>query len=226
MKPSNTPVWRFGLLFAVLILLTIGQGRAQTLYYGGDDNDVDSFYSTANPPYESIVYQGFTINSAGGWQVSGVFGNFLTLGTASSANWQILSGVSAGNGGTVVDSGTGAATVSSSVDAYSNTLYNVSVTGLNFDLGPGTYWLGLQPISSSYGYVVTTSGANSVGTSSGGAFYSNNYGANFVSATTNGNPDTFSVGLLGVPEPSSVMLTLPVLGLLVYWRARAGRRHA
>ena len=120
--------WFIGLFAAVLSLLSMSGASAQTLWYNGDDNGVDSYFSTASTGFSGIVYDDFTVTSSGGWQVNGVFGNFLDLGTVSNANWFIRSGVSAGNGGTVVASGTSAATVSSSVDAFSNT--SVSYTHL------------------------------------------------------------------------------------------------
>jgi hypothetical protein len=224
-------------VFAIaLSFLSISHAGAQILWYNGDNDGNDYLYATNNSPdYSGIVYDDFNVTSAGGWQVSGVFGNFLLPNTVSTADWSILSGVSADNGGTVVASGTSPVTLTAIGSEDGMTLYHVVVTGLNVDLASGTYWLGLQPIvaSGDYGYLVTTSGANAVGTpagNDGNAFWTNstlgipNDGQYFQSTTAVASDlKDFSLGVSGtqaVPEPTSWALLLVGLGSLACWRLR------
>jgi hypothetical protein len=242
MKSSNnTSRWFCGLFAAALSLFSINGASAQVLWYNGDNNGVTGLFSTNSNSYSGysgLVYDDFTVTSSGGWQVEGVYGNFLLPGAVSNANWAILSGVSAGNGGTVVASGTSSVSLTAIGTEGSSTLYKLAVTGLNFNLAPGTYWLGLQPISSTgYGYLVTTSGANAIGTpagNDGNAFWTEASlgipldGLNFKSTTSvASNLDDFSLGVTGVPanvpEPSSWALTFVCVGLLAYLRTRSRR---
>jgi hypothetical protein len=238
-------------LFAVvLFVLCDGRANAQVLWYNGDPNNVTSIYSTDNSSTTentAIAYDDFKVTGTGTWQVSGLFGDFLFANSATlptTANWYILSGVSAGNGGTVVASGT-SAIISASLGIYptntSYTSYQIAVTGLtDLDLGPGTYWLGIQPISSTSdaGYLQTTSGINAVGTPPG------NDGNAFWSQTSQLDPETdayfesttaikstlsdFSLGVTGevVPEPSTWALTFAGVGLVVIRGLRSRRARA
>jgi hypothetical protein len=221
MKSSKIISKCYGALFGAVLILASMTGAHAQLWYNGDDNGVNSYFSTDSPGYSGIVYDDFNVTSSGGWEVNGVYGNFLDLSDVTTANWEIRSAVSSGNGGTLVASGTSAAAVTSSTDSFGGTLYNVSITGLNFDLAAGTYWLGIQPVASAFGYVVTTSGANAVGTpggNNGNSFFSDNYGDNFQSTTND-----FSLGVNGtaqsVPEPSAWAMLFISLGLVTYLRA-------
>src|SRR5207247_7185106 len=81
--------------------------------------------------------------------------------------------------------------------------YMVEVTGLNFSLSPGTYWLNVTPIGDLSGrfFDTTTSGVNCVGTPCGNnqnAFFNSNFfGANFTSTANEGQPTDFSMGVNG-----------------------------
>jgi hypothetical protein len=122
-------------------------------------------------------------------------------------------------------------------NGHGNTLYDVAVTSLNFDLAPGRYWLGLQPISTGAGYLVTTSGANAIGTPAGndgdafwtGATYGIPNNGQYFENTTNVYYDLsdFSLGVDGapisVPEPASWALTLVCVAAVAFFRARSGR---
>ena len=234
-----TSNWFSGLLAVAFCLISLSGAKAQLLWYNGDRNAVNSIFGTATGDSAGFVYDDFTVTDPGGWQISSVFVNIKLQSEVSTANWAILSGVSPGNGGSVVQSGTGSALTLTSLGALSGgyTLYQASVTGLNFNLGPGTYWLGVQPISDVAGFIVTTSGANAVGTpagNDGNAYYTETSlgipldGKNFESSTTeNPNLGDFSMGVIGiaaVPEPSSSALCLLGFGLLaVYLRKRLAR---
>jgi len=234
----KTSGWFGGLFAAAICLLSISGAKAQLLWYNGDRNAVNSMWGTSDGTNAEFVYDDFNVTAPGGWQVSSVFVNIKLLSTVDTANWEILSGVSSGNGGTVVQSGTGSALTLTPLSTLSGgyTLYQASVNDLSFNLAPGTYWLGVQPISSDPGYIVTTSGASAVGTpagNDGNAYYSQTDGipgdgVSFASTTTvNPNLIDFSMGVMGtasVPEPSSSALCFVGFGLLVvYLRKRLAR---
>lgn len=89
------------------------------LFYGGD---IDTNSSQANGLWNSVSNLGgtvvdgfvsvpFQIPSGQNWIIGGLFGNDLaTVGSAASQTWSVSSGVSSGNGGTVLASGTGRVT--------------------------------------------------------------------------------------------------------------------
>ena len=244
---KNACGWFCGFFIVALSLLSMSGANAQILWYNGDVDtgpNADNIFATESPGYTGTVYEAFTVTASGGWDVSGVFGNFLLADQAvSSANWAILTGVSSGNAGSVVASGTSSdltLTPSGSPDEYGNTLTNVAVNGLNVDLTPGTYWFDITPVTDAYGYLATTLGLNSVGTTpgdSGKAYYSetslgSTYGGNYFTSTTSVAPAdpylvNFSMGVNGTavtPEPSTWALLLIGMGLLSgYWRRRLKR---
>ena len=74
--------------------------------------------------------------------------------------------MSAGNGGTLVASGTGAATqTATGFSAYGYNEYTIQVSGLSVTLGPGTYWLTVCPLGAGtyQSFNDTTSGDNTIG---------------------------------------------------------------
>src|SRR4051812_37107799 len=88
------------------------------------------------------IYDDFMVPSAG-WTVTGVFSNNALNGTpvVSQASWEIRSGVSAGNGGTVVAWGVDPA----KVIRNSNGSSRIEVAGLQVSLPGGRYWLNVAP---------------------------------------------------------------------------------
>ena len=108
-------------LFAVMFFGTGTLASAQCpsgcLFYGGDfDANNPNANGLANEndaiiggdPYGAATYQNF-INSQT-WNVTGLFTNNLISYTPTSGYWEIRSGVSEGNGGRLIASGTGAIT--------------------------------------------------------------------------------------------------------------------
>jgi hypothetical protein len=174
------------ILIAFLVLslgVMAGPAAADTLWYNGDFNG--SGYSKANyHKYKDYgdgsyfqqdcqVYDDFVV-PAGGWTVKSVWSNNLFTSTVvvSGATWEIRSGVSVGNGGTVVASGSGIPTLTATGRVRgSYTEYQALIGGLNFHLGPGTYWLNVtpsinmtgSPADTAYSYNSPTSGANAMG---------------------------------------------------------------
>ena len=135
-----------------------------------------------------------------------VFSDNLLNTTVTGANWEIRSGVSEGNGGTVVASGTTTTPVVTPTgrSGFGFTEFMVEVTGLSVDLAPGTYWLNVTPIGNGGGrsFDSDTSGTNCVGLPCGNddnAFInSSDFGFVFHNTSSGdvGQPD-FSMGVEG-----------------------------
>jgi hypothetical protein len=157
------------------VLAAVCTARADaTLWYNGDlpssgggtVNEQSSSFGVA------FVYDNFTVTDPAGWIVDRLWSNdAMQITGISQASWNIRSGMSVGNGGTVVSSGIGFATqtltgrVNPVVDFAE---YTIQISGLNIYLPPGTYWLSVAPLvgSDSGGvrksYISRTSGANAV----------------------------------------------------------------
>jgi hypothetical protein len=212
-----------------------------TLWYNGDNDSRDA-WSNQTGAADGLVYDDFIVPTGDTYNITGVFSNDLmyTPAAATTAHWEIRSGISSGNGGTLVASGDGADTVTATgrsdnlgitVDEYTN---QVSV---NVILSAGTYWLAVAPdVANQNSYISTTSGANAVGSppgNDGDSFYSSTFfGESFVplSDPSNEGPGTwdYSMGVIGtarslapVPEPFGATL-LPTAGLILlgYLRRR------
>ena len=225
---------------AALSLLALSSaGHASTLlYYGGD---LDPTNQNANALANEVdgvgpsaaTYDNFTV-SGSSWTVTDLFTNDLTDLTITSANWAILSGVSEGNGGTVVQSGTATPTVTATGRSdFGYTEYSVDVA-VNFVLAPGTYWLSVQPVSadSSRSFNSNTFGLNAVGTHTADLDYFDSayFGANFTNADNEGVFPGFSAGVYGstgVPTPEPASMAVLLMGLAgLGFTLRRGRKGA
>lgn len=145
-----------------------GNPAGSCLFYGGDFLD-DALYPSslanglanesttfiAGAPYGAAVWVPFTVPAGQAWEVSGLFTNnqstygVLDQGTepTSVAYWSINEGLFAGNGGTVLASGTSPATITpTGRSAFDLNEYTVQVTGLSLTLNPGTYWMAVVPV--------------------------------------------------------------------------------
>jgi hypothetical protein len=146
---------------------TCGNPAGDCLFYGGDFL-FDPFYpSVANAlanenttlvgasPYGAAVWVPFTVPSGQTWEVTGLFTNNLSdygvldqapTEPTASAFWSVNEGAQAGIAGTVVASGTSAATITpTGRSAFSMIEFTVQVEGLSFVLTPGTYWMTVVP---------------------------------------------------------------------------------
>jgi hypothetical protein len=209
---------------AALMFVLSAPAKAQIIFYNGDFNGTNGLASEQDQAVSSaIVYDNFMVG-AGGWTVNGVFGNFLTNLTFDQAYFEIRSGVSSGDGGTLLFSGTySASRTATGRSGFGFSEYTGEIDGLNFFLGAGEYWLGINVIADQAGraFLSTTGGANGVNALSDGGnsyFTSAFFGANFAPAESQlGFASDFSIGLLGsteniIPEPGT--MTLLATGLL------------
>ena len=255
------PPFRFrklalGLL--VLSCLTAEPAQADLLWYNGDyDNRdaLDNGFSLVNfgglAALRSTVYEDFIVPVGQTWTVTSVFSNDqLNYATnpVTSAAWAIRSGVSAGNGGTLVASASNAAATQTALTKTAGFFYAASPFQITATVSPlvltaGTYWLSVIPneptvFDGNFSYVMSTSGLNSVGMPPGNddsSFISNNIAAGnpgsyfFTSTGTveGGGTWDYSLGVNGtvaftVPEPSSlVVVAIGGLGMLAFLRRRS-----
>jgi len=230
-----------GVVALGLLLGTGGQALADlTLWYSGDFNTVNGLVNGINTNVGNAnVYDDFTVTGSG-WTVHSVFSNDLMDFSTSSAEWEIRSGVSSGNGGTVVASGTSAATqVATGRSGFGEAEYTVQVSGLSISLAPGTYWLTVAPVDSGGGgqpYNTTTSGTNGVGSPiNGNSFFSSSHYSDYFTpaGSVSGlySPVDFSMGVIGVlpnssvPEPSTFLVAAcgSLMGTGYWWRKRRVR---
>ncbi len=229
-------------LVLLLALAFSSPARAGLLWYNGDYDGRTSLLNETNVPatntdspplQKSLVYENFVVPVGQIWTITSVFSNDAVAFAVAptTATWQIRSGVSAGNGGTLIASGDSSATVTplSGISISGYTAETITATIPAVTLTAGTYWLAVAPDSAGYyadqSFVLSTSGANGVGTpagNDGNSYITNSYPTsgtgsyNFTASTTVLNkrgvgfgPNIdFSMGVAGVivPEPSSVVL--------------------
>jgi hypothetical protein len=181
------------------------------LYYSGDfdPNDVNA-NGLANENDASIsdprVYTPVTPNAP--WLVTGLLENTLSQLTPTTITWEIRTGVSEGNGGTVYASGSGAPTqTATGRSAFGYTEYTDFVSTSPILLQAGvTYWINVTPVCTACGgrafesNVPPGTAANHVGPANvvdNSFFNSAFFGANFTNADNEGTFPLFSFGIKG-----------------------------
>ncbi len=209
-------------LSAALLLGTsaIAQAPPGSLWYNGDFNGVNAHangINTSDPP--SHVYDDFTGPGTGqAWHVTALFSDNLLSTVVTGAEWEIRTGLSPGNFGTLVASGTTQTPVVTPTgrSGFGLTEYMIEVTGLNLVLPhllSSFYWLNVTPVGNGTGHSLntTTSGTNCVGTPCG------NDGMSFLLPEGTFSPLDFSMGVVGepIPEPSTVALLACGVGALL-----------
>jgi hypothetical protein len=221
-------------LTAALALNTtaIAQAPPGSLWYNGDWNYVNGLANERdNFVSQAAVYDDFNVTVPLGWHVTAVFSDDLMDPGGpyvTGADWEIRTGVSEGNAGALIASGTTNSPIVTSTGrgGFGYQEYMVEVTGLYVFLpalpSGQHYWLSVTPFLS-YGrsFNSTTSGVNCVGTPCGNdqnAFFNSTFfGAYFTSTANEGQPYDYSNGVIGtvVPEPTTVALLTCGLGALL-----------
>lgn len=217
----KTPLLHHSFIF-VLALASI-HAQAQAVFFGGDPNLKGAISSEQNTSVaDSRLYEDFTLLQA--TQVQGVFGNFIFVGDTPVRGlyYEIRQGVSAGNGGTLLASGTLGATLTATSflitsDIGTQRVYTVSgsITGLS--LAAGDYFLSVGVVGSGSGgaLVVATDGINGVGAplaNSIAYFDSLTFGRDFELTSSDRG---YSIGLNGIAAVPAPLAGLSfTLGLL------------
>lgn len=149
----------------VAALVAADWASGQVLFYGGDFDGRYNISSEQNTtmPFNTMAYDDFNLSASA--TVQQVWGNFLVSGSylPTSAFYEVRSGMAAGNGGTLVQSGTFSVTATLTGRTLS-TMSEYQFSGAaTIALAAGNdYWLGIAPIGNGTGqyFAVTTSGAD------------------------------------------------------------------
>jgi hypothetical protein len=212
------------LLLLILTAVPLWADCPDCYFYGGDFAPVGPWSNglanendaiVGGNPYGAATYQNFVASTS--IPVGGLFTNNLSQLSPSSAYWEIRSGVSEGNGGSLIASGTGSGSnfmqTPTGRHGFGFTEYQDEVTNLSVDLPAGTYWFAVVPQAlnqAGRSFNSNTIGANRIGTEVENQqfFNSSFFGANFTNANNEGVFPSFSSGVLVnfVPEPSSFIL--------------------
>jgi len=191
-----------------------------SLWYNGDFNDVDGLTNEQDTfaPGFSHIYDDFNVPDEAGWDVTSVFSNDLVSTTIIGASWEIRQGITSGNGGALIASGTTTTPVVTPTgrSGFGFTEFTVEVTGIDVHLDPGTYHLNVTPIGNLDGnrsFDSTTSGANCIGTPCGNndnAFLDSTlFGAVFEPVADFGSQfSDFSMGVNGTVSGGGGGITL------------------
>ena len=148
-------------LLSLLAMLFFGTGtlaNAQCpsgcLFYGGDfdaNNPNANGLSNENDaivggyPYGDATYENF-VNSQT-WNITGLFTNNLSYLVPTAGYWEIREGVSEGNGGTLIATGTGPVTNAlTGRGGFGFPERHNEVDGLHVTLSAGMYWEAVVPI--------------------------------------------------------------------------------
>jgi hypothetical protein len=180
---------------------------ANTLFYGGDFDGIQDLSNENNSSNaDARTYGNFYVTDPSGWDITTVFSNNdLTFFPSGGVNWEIRTGVSEHNGGTVIASGAGFPGVFTVVgEAFGDLEVQVAVdlSGCPVHLDPGQYWLNVTPVGHGTGrsFLTETQQANAIGTQDTGNCYqdSTSFGTSFE-LTTNifSSAANFSLGVGG-----------------------------
>lgn len=210
---------RFRSIAVLAASLAIAQpASAQILWSNGYGNFLGGQVNQDNLTWNNWAarsYDNFTLTSQS--LITGFFGYFENANGQpadwTAATWEVRTGLSVGNSGTLIASGSGAVNRVASEGVYYSEL-----TGLNLQLGPGNYWLFFAPQTTYDTYAVfsklVSNNANAVN-----AVQDNyNMWAFYNGAPEDGLQFDLAMGAFGqmnvVPEPASIALVGAGLGVL------------
>ena len=216
----------FAPLFTLLFLSTSAHA-GYILFYGGDfevtnpdanalanENDAQ----VSGNPYGAATYQNFV--DPGTWHITSLFTNNLSDLNPTAGYWELRTGMSQGNMGTLIVSGTGTTGggtftwTPTSRSGFNYKEYTAHVTGFDIVLPAGTYWESVVPIApNDPGRSFNTNTftrPNGIGTQISDQQYFDSafFGASGDNANNWGVFHIFSSGIDGyeVPEPSSLAM--------------------
>jgi hypothetical protein len=235
---------------AVLCVCCPPARAGSILWYNGNLDQRDAIVNqtgNVNGAYvgpDGLIYDNFIVPTGETFTITGVFSNDAIANSgplATTAYWEIRSGVSAGDGGTLVASGDGTDVTTATGQDFnfgglSIPVFTNEVNGLTVTVGAGTYWLAVAPdVGNQNSFIVTTSGSGAIGTppgNDGNSFFSSTFFGDSFLPTTDPSiegPGTwdYSMGIVGaatVPEPSSVIMGM--IGVVVSAGCVCTRRRA
>jgi hypothetical protein len=208
----------------ILLFFTVAANAADVLYFYGGDMDPNNPGSRAlanendsvvsGDPYGAATYQNFYVQGSA-VTTTALFTNNLESITPTSGYWEIRKGISEGNGGTLIASGTDPNVINTPTgrSRAGYTEYHTQVAA-SMNLAPGQYWFAVVPVCTTCNgraFNSNTFGLNAVGKSDSDLQYANSalFGWNFTNADNTNPPYTFpnfSNGVYVTPEPGSLML--------------------
>ncbi|MCC7508394.1 MAG: hypothetical protein IT464_03350, partial [Planctomycetes bacterium] len=180
-------------------------GAQSVLWYAGDFNSVNGYqngFNFAGPP-DGRQFCDFVIPTGETWTITQAFSDNLAnvASGITSADYQIRTGMAAGNLGTLVSSGTFTATwTTTGRSAFGYTEYRIDGTlSSSVILSAGTYWINVRPrnsVATGSCFKSTTSGTNGVG-----ALNNNNSLSSYNGAAPTANANDFVCGVRGTKGP-------------------------
>lgn len=222
-------------LIGLVALAAAPTAFAQTVFYGGDPlaSDAQNYFATVNGIRARMVtFDDFRWNSVN--PVTSVFGNFVSNQTFTRGYYEIRTGVSAGNAGTLISSG--GMNVSATDLGASNLTggafrrYFVSGSIAPVSLSNGNLYflsfsIDFQGNVNGQGAVLRTTGSNGIGSplANGNLFHDQpSVGINYQARA---GDVSYGLAASAVPEPLSVgAVGLGLFGL--FHRRRKGKGSA
>jgi len=211
------------LCLLALLCFSLAAYAANPYFYGGQFDPTNQYANglanentaiIGGDPYGAATYQNFYAESP--IMVTGLFTNNLSDFTPASGYWEIRSGVSEDNGGTLVASGSGTVTNTPTGRSFrGDKEYTNIVSDLSVSLATDQYWFAVVPVCTTCkgeAFNTNTFGLFSIGKSDLNKEYFNSPSGPHFTNANNLTPlmefPTFSSGVYAYenPEPGSLLL--------------------